>query len=66
MGSGDMKNAPPVLHGNEWDWPSDGSSDAWPDYLRGIPVRRLLREAGSLDAAPVRCNDFNLRRKLVD
>ena len=45
-----MKNVPPVLHGNEWDGSSDGSADAWPDYLREIPVRRLLRQVEILDA----------------
>ena len=45
-----MKNLPPVLHGNEWEWPSDGSSDAWPDYLKEIPVCRLLRQGEHLDA----------------
>jgi hypothetical protein len=49
MGSDAMKNSPPVLHGNEWEWPSDGGADAWPDYLKGIPVRRLLRQIESSD-----------------
>ena len=61
-----MKNAPPVLHGNEWDWPSDGSSDAWPAYLKDIPVRRLLRQAEFLDAPLVRGDESNRGRKVVD
>ena len=52
-----MKNLPPVLHGNEWDRPSDGSADAWPDYLKEIPVHRLLRQAEILDAPFLRRND---------
>jgi len=54
-----MKNVPPVLHGNEWDWPSDGSADAWPEYLKEIPVRRLMRQAEVLDAPFVRWNAFD-------
>ncbi len=61
-----MKNVPPVLHGNEWDWPSDGSPDAWPDYLKEIPVRRLLRQAESVDAPLVRGTDFTRMRKTRD
>ena len=61
-----MKNVPPVLHGNEWDWPSDGSADAWPDYLKEIPVRRLLRQAERLDAPLVRADDYFRGRKVRD
>jgi hypothetical protein len=61
-----MKNVPPVLHGNEWDWPSDGSADAWPDYLNEIPVRRLLRQAESLDVPYVRADDSYRGRKFFD
>ena len=49
-GSDAMKNVPPVLHGNEWDWASDGSAEAWPEYLKEVPFRRLLRQAESVDA----------------
>jgi hypothetical protein len=45
-----MKTLPPVLHGRDWEWPSDGGFDAWPDFLGRIPVRRLLRQAETLDA----------------
>ena len=58
-----MKNAPPVLQGNEWDWPSDGSADAWPDYLKEIPVWRLLRQAERMDAPLVRGDDSRLGHK---
>ena len=61
-----MKNVPPVLHGNEWDWPSDGSADAWPEYLKEIPVRRLIRQAEALDAPFVRCDPFDRRCKFSD
>lgn len=61
-----MKNVPPVLHGNEWDWPSDGSADAWPDYLKEIPVRRLIRQAEALDAPFVRCDPFDRWCKFSD
>ena len=61
-----MKNVPPVLHGNEWDWPSDGSSDAWPDYLKEIPVRRLLRQAESWDVPLVRAEDSCRGRRILD
>ena len=57
-----MKNVPPVLHGNEWDWPSDGGAEAWPDYLADIPVRRLLRQAEILDAPLDRKEDFDRGR----
>ena len=61
-----MKNVPPVLHGNEWDWPSDGSADAWPDYLKGIPVRRRIRQAEALDTPLVRWEDSDPRYKFCD
>jgi len=61
-----MKNVPPVLHGNEWDWPSDGSADAWPDYLKEIPVRRLIRQAEALDAPFVRRDHSDRRCKFSD
>jgi hypothetical protein len=61
-----MKNLPPVLHGNEWDSPSDGSADAWPDYLKEIPVRRLIRQAEALDAPFVRCDHSDRRGKFSD
>ena len=54
-----MKNMPPVLHGSEWEWPSDGSANAWPDYLGEIPVRRLIHQAEALDAVLVRQDDFS-------
>jgi hypothetical protein len=59
-----MKNVPPVLHGNEWNWPSDGSADAWPDYLYEIPVRRLLRQAERMDAPLMRGDDSGRGRKV--
>jgi hypothetical protein len=49
-GSNAMKNVPPVLHANEWDWSFDGRADAWPDYLKEIPVWRLLRQAEYMDS----------------
>ncbi len=61
-----MKNVPPVLHGNEWDWPSDGSADAWPDYLKEIPVRRLIRQAEGLDAGFISRDDSRRRRMNID
>jgi hypothetical protein len=61
-----MKNGPPVLHGNEWDRPSDGSADAWPDYLKEIPVRRLIRQAEALDAPLARWNDSGRCCKFSD
>ena len=61
-----MKNAPPVLHGNEWDWPSDGNSDAWPDYLKEIPVRRLIRQVEHVDAPFIRRDGSCPRRKVFE
>ena len=61
-----MKNVPPVLHGNEWDWPSDGNADAWPDYLKEISVRRLIRQAEALYAPIVRWNDSGRWCKFSD
>ena len=61
-----MKNVPPVLHGNEWDWPSDGSADAWPEYLKEIPVPRLLRQAERVDAPLVRGDDSCRGRRIMD
>jgi hypothetical protein len=61
-----MKNVPPVLHGNEWDWPSDGSAEAWPEYLKEIPVRQLLRQVEYSDASLDRGTDFTRSRKVAD
>ncbi len=61
-----MKNVPPVLHGNEWDWPSDGSAEAWPEYLKEIPVRQLLRQVEYSDAPLDRGIDFTRSRKVAD
>lgn len=61
-----MKNAPPVLHGNEWEWPSDGGSDAWPDYLKEIPVGRLIRQAERLDAPFTRRDGSCPERKIFE
>ena len=61
-----MKNVPPVLHGNEWDWPSDGSADAWPDYLKEIPVRRLIRQAEHVDAPFMRGDGSCPQRKVFE
>jgi hypothetical protein len=61
-----MKNAPPVLHGNEWDWPSDGSEGAWPDYLKAIPVRRLLRQVEVMDTPLIGNRGSRFGRKAVD
>ena len=61
-----MKNVPPVLHGNEWDWPSDGSADAWPDFMKEIPVRRLIRQAEVLDAPLTRWDNSGRRCKFSD
>jgi len=61
-----MKNVPPVLHGNEWDWPSDGNADAWPDYLKEIPVRRLIRQAETSDGPFVRWDGSDRRCKFSD
>ena len=45
-----MKHLPPVLHGRDWDLPSDGGFEAWPEFLGRIPVRKILRQARTLDA----------------
>jgi hypothetical protein len=47
-----MKCVPPVLHGRDWDWPSDGDAEAWPEYLGRIPVPRLIRQAEPRDNLP--------------
>jgi len=61
-----MKNVPPVLNGNEWDWPSDGGAEAWPEYLKEIPVRRLLQQVESLDAGLTWRDDSRRRRMPMD
>jgi hypothetical protein len=52
-----MKNVPPVLRANEWEWSFDRSADAWPHYLKEIPVWRLLRQAEYMDSPLVRGTD---------
>lgn len=46
-----MKCGPPVLHGKDWDWPSDGG-EAWPEYLGRIPIRRLIHQEEARDTVP--------------
>lgn len=58
-----MKCGPPVLHGRDWDWPSDGSEEAWPEYLGRMPVRRLFHQVESRDTVPQHPSDHGEYRR---
>ena len=45
-----MNSLPPIEGGRLWQWPTDGSLEALPEYFREVPKDKLFEQAQREDA----------------